>query len=1233
MAQSRSLYALLVGINEYDPESGVPALRGCVNDVRAMGRLLIDHFGVPADNILTLVDAAATASAIQSAFQSHLIGNAYRWHAQGAIGESKPAFLFYFSGHGSQARDLSGIEPDGMDETLVAHDSRTPGVFDIRDWELGAWLGTLNEVTEEVTVILDCCHSGSGTRDDDDELPRARTCPPDLRPAPWQRPPATRAQLQRSLSPSNWETGSGHVLIAACRDRELAHEHAVVGNTADAREGRQRAVLPAFAGEIVWRGALSWFLQQTLAELPPDRTCTNGELIAFVRSRVNALYPNQLPQCEGDLDRDFLGSMRRVSDPFFTVLEETDGVYWVDAGLAHGVGAGSVLRVYPPDVRTRAEAATKYPHGLTELTVVHEGVERSGCKITGLAQSPMLARAEVVQAGKPTARRGVRILLEDPRARVRLAQRIESPDGMPPLAGWLKAVARGEDLRVEQLDRAVYINDRAGEPIAGPYAPDDLETVALDLAHIVRFRNVLDLRNEAPADAIFGALHFEIKQLDLSRPKPAAVAIPPGAEGEPTLFAGSRVVFEVANRGARPLYVGIFNLTDANEVALVWPRVAGAHEALMPGKSIALGRSDKPQEQFELWLPEGVLQTRDRYKVIAATSDVNFALLEQGPLHTPFTAQRSDAGLSPLEALLAQGVDGVERSDLPAPRADEWITLDATLTVIAPPPEIVATPYNPATPDLVEKESHSLGEALRVTTPADFTGKVRFLPLRQAIHLHGTEMTQLPPGLAPFPELFAPVAFAKEETGFLAGSGVIEIDCDEATRREISSQTPLRLHLPPQQARALIALAHNGEAWYPVGRAAGGAGQICIEWLPRPAKRQGEGRAASPARVVRLFLFRILEEPNTDLGLFTVRYVPGGWSSAASRASFVRKVAGGDLRYTPAVRFKPGERVALVLHGLAGDSAPISRWLATSLAQLGVQYDRILAFEYEGVGTPVAENATLLAQKLVALGIKDTGGATEGVALDIFAHSMGALIARTYIERLGGDRYVRNSVMAAAPNLGTPLADAALLVPWLITLAVNLPLPSASGLLLAWALGALASEARGVADLGRRATALDALNHSERRVLVRYYLLAGDAGLHEDTAGAGGEGATEESAGSEEQPRAETLLRTLADGITHLTEWYFGDANDLIVGVRSAIGARVQHAPGSVVLTRTLRCNHFGYFESEAVALQVARWLNSAPDAAQDDRGNGNPASEPLPAEDDGSHPKRFVTFRSLPHV
>lgn len=53
-----------------------------------------------------------------------------------------------------------------------------------------------------------------------------------------------------------------------------------------------------------------------------------------------------------------------------------------------------------------------------------------------------------------------------------------------------------------------------------------------------------------------------------------------------------------------------------------------------------------------------------------------------------------------------------------------------------------------------------------------------------------------------------------------------------------------------------------------------------------------------------------------------------------------------------------------------------------------------------------------------------------GAPVDIVGHSMGGLVARYYVEELGGDEFVRNVVFLATPNHGSPLADVADVFDW-----------------------------------------------------------------------------------------------------------------------------------------------------------------------------------------------------------
>lgn len=144
--------ALLVGINQYS--GSMATLAGCITDVESQQELLIHRFGFKSQDILTLTDQAATRKGILTAFEEHLIKQA------------KPGdvVVFHYSGHGAQV-----IDPDHdakYNSTLVPIDAQLPpssgSVEDIMGHTLFLLMSALK--TENVTVVLDCCHAGGGTR-------------------------------------------------------------------------------------------------------------------------------------------------------------------------------------------------------------------------------------------------------------------------------------------------------------------------------------------------------------------------------------------------------------------------------------------------------------------------------------------------------------------------------------------------------------------------------------------------------------------------------------------------------------------------------------------------------------------------------------------------------------------------------------------------------------------------------------------------------------------------------------------------------------------------------------------------------------------------------------------------------------------------------------------------------------------------------------------------------------
>lgn len=121
-------WALLIGINEYEHPVQWPALQGCLTDLELQKMLLIHRFGFQPQHILTLTNQAATRTAIEAAFVSHLIEQV----------SPEDVVVIHFSGYGGhisarttaessvllhRAQDLllpadAFLQPNGSDDRI-----------------------------------------------------------------------------------------------------------------------------------------------------------------------------------------------------------------------------------------------------------------------------------------------------------------------------------------------------------------------------------------------------------------------------------------------------------------------------------------------------------------------------------------------------------------------------------------------------------------------------------------------------------------------------------------------------------------------------------------------------------------------------------------------------------------------------------------------------------------------------------------------------------------------------------------------------------------------------------------------------------------------------------------------------------------------------------------------------------------------------------------------------------
>ena len=274
--------ALLIGINKYQTPGA--DLRGCVNDVKNLQKVLTQYYGFAAKSITVLTDLKATKKAMQADIQKLISG-----------AKKGDVLLLHYSGHGSNVPDDDGDEAEKREEILCPTD------LDWKDPFRDDWLRkTFDKLRSGVslTVIMDCCHSGTNTREIllPDEPVKQRYLP-----SPWDlvaaesgrklRGTVTR-ELRASSRAKRKKSDIVHadiceLLITGCRDTQTSADAYIKGS---------------------YNGALTYYLVEAIRKA--NGKLSYRELHKRTLAKLKGEY-DQVPQLEGrreKFDRQFLSA-------------------------------------------------------------------------------------------------------------------------------------------------------------------------------------------------------------------------------------------------------------------------------------------------------------------------------------------------------------------------------------------------------------------------------------------------------------------------------------------------------------------------------------------------------------------------------------------------------------------------------------------------------------------------------------------------------------------------------------------------------------------------------------------------------------------------------------------------------------------------------------------------------------------------------------------------------------
>ncbi len=1121
-----NVYALIVGINNWK-QTALRSLTGCHNDAALMQKTLVEWYNVPAENIQVLLEEKATHAGIKAAFRSQLIENAKQCRD-----DDSAAFFFHYSGHGSRCKNPA--KPLGKDESIVPWDSRIDGIVDIKDWELGELIDELTAYSRNVTIVMDCCHSGSGTR----ETLGARVCPDDETDQPDlvnTRSGSRSANVAVQTSQPTMSSPEKYTLIAGCRSDEVAFEY-------EHHDGHS----------VTNYGLATFMLCQELRKAGTEQL-TYREILDRVVPQLQKEKSDQTPQCEGDVDRVFMTPYRPLRNLFLKVHEDKDGMYWVNAGLAQGITAGSQLHVYPADARRVPENASP----LATLVVEEAGAIQSGCTVlTGITAIPLHSRVTVHRVFRKSLQRTVSVS----GATIEQLAALKSRAAQSDAAGLFEFVAddSGEFL-------ITMLGGRWGLSASGTVKfwceETDLNLLIARMQELTQFVNVRAINNDSHESALAGKLKISLKSPGRDSVTGVAInqEIPLASDGMIELTAKKdRVVFELLNESSEDLWFVVLGCGYDGSVRQLYPKIEGTHDLIQKNMTEPF-----VSKVFRTGFAEGeehLSNVVETIKVIASTKETDFQCLLREKISCSPLPVPSESG----DRLIIDEEDDSAK--------DGWTAADVSYRIVSDNPQ-------PKKEILSGKQAVKLsGTNLQVISPKGFEATIS-LPAA----LQSTRSIDATGGLAtrqtsPFDKLAgigAPLNWRSTRSVGEA-SLALELELAKDQLSVISQENPLLLKTPQFEVdEDYVVIATDGNLLFPIG-ASIDPGVVEIDWLPpdEVLSSAGEPASRSLTRTLSLFVYKLLKWPAGSLGLHAARFI-----STAQPATLPAQIEDrivtmptGEIRYrlVDKNQFKTGQRVVLFVHGFNSDSFVAIPKLSQLFEKHEVHYDHLLVFDYESLGTGVRENGKLLFDTLKRAGFSKE----DGVQLDIIAHCMGCVVARSMIELEGGHEFVDRCLMAGPPNLGTPLADTGKLVTGLAVTLLNFASSSTIANLAAKGLKKVNENTVGPFDLKPSSKLFEELGKSAPVGTVPYFILAGNAQLQSADIG-----------------KLSGLWNMFSKGGNAALAVLFDGQHDLVIGISSMTGVQNGKYPAALLETKIIDANHFEYFDNAAAVQQVVSWL------------------------------------------
>lgn len=615
--------------------SETEGLSGAIGDAERVAAALRDWYGFEVE---LCSGAHATRAGILAGYE-RLIG----------VSEADDAALFYYSGHGAFAEgpgpEGRGVEKAQCIVPVDYHETTDEAFHGILAQELSLYLARLTTKTENVTVVLDCCHASGMSRD------------PTARPKALQRPiKASFAMLDARVQKALAEHGGKLVGLA------------VVGNPHAVRVAAtgMRNYAWEYTNDAGHRaGALTDALLLALDEAKGQRV-TWEALGDRVREQVLARFPSQRPEIEGPARRLLFDRAEGGATGALALGCDAEGVHILRGGRVHGVHEGDEYGLAEPggsafdpgrSLGTARVVETRAAEAVVELSLVNQAKLQPGVRAFPLRLSAP-RRSVRLEASAPERAAITQALAADRLLRVVDGKR---DDALPPLA------------QVRVAHGMVELLDVSGKPAIAPAPYDErsIRELKVNLHRMAAVQRLRELKSEPSAGLPAGSVEVSWGRVEGDKAVELEEA---GAllEVDQAIYVKVRNVHPEKKR----VYVSIIDLGIGKKVTLLtrdWP----SGRELEFGEACIFGEgTDRTLRGAKLSWPAGLPKDEPRSEtilVVTAEKPQNLRPVEQEGLSA---TARGGVGGSALAQLVARAQGGGAR-DLSGPQEAEGFLVHA----------------------------------------------------------------------------------------------------------------------------------------------------------------------------------------------------------------------------------------------------------------------------------------------------------------------------------------------------------------------------------------------------------------------------------------------------------------------------------------------------------------------------------------------------------------------------